>query len=463
MPNCGESMRGIGSWLTIGRARRCIGSAAIACALLVPLSAIQARSPIQTVRDGLSIQFTDHYLHLPDWRERLNLVSTLGATIVRIDLNWPWIEKQPGQYDWSLYDAYAAELEKLRLRPLFILNRPNPLHGAPYDAVVDGKRHQGAQPPATPSQIAAFARWAAAAAERYRHLDPIWEIWNEPDQEGFWPPKPDPRSYVALARETCLAIKQHVPNAFVTGPAAAQMPTVWRPTKPLIQALLNDKELLTCLDALSLHTHRFGQTPETVSRDYAVLRSTHLADWPAEIPRKPIIDTEWGDSVYRSGISEETQARWLPRMVLINLMEQVGVTNWYCLMDTGTDDNEMEDRFGLVRSDGSLRPSFQAYQTLSREIGGMSLRETIARFEPASARGITILRFCDKAELQCKLVVWTTETDGAPQKVVVPGWRRSGPAVDHLGRPDVSQPNTNGVLELLPKTSVSYIPVTVAR
>jgi len=463
MPNCGESMRGIGSWLTIGLARRCIGSAAIACALLVPLSAIQARSPMQTVRDGLSVQFTDHYLHLPDWRERLNLVSTLGATIVRIDLNWPWIEKQPGQYDWSLYDAYAAELEKLRLRPLFILNRPNPLHGAPYDAVVDGKRHQGAQPPATPSQIAAFARWAAAAAERYRHLDPIWEIWNEPDQEGFWPPKPDPRSYVALARETCLAIKRHVPNAFVTGPAAAQMPTVWRSTKPLIQALLNDKELLTCLDALSLHTHRFGQTPETVSRDYAVLRSTYLAAWPAEIPRKPIIDTEWGDSVYRPGISEETQARWLPRMVLINLMEQVGVTNWYCLMDTGTDDNEMEDRFGLVRSDGSWRPSFQAYQTLSREIGGMSLRETIARFEPASARGITILRFCDKAELQCKLVVWTTETDGPPQKVIVPGWRRSGPAVDHLGRPDVSQPNTNGVLELLPKTSVSYIPVTVAR
>lgn len=463
MPNCGESMRGIGSWLTIGLARRCIGSAAIACALLVPLSAIQARSPMQTVRDGLSVQFTDHYLHLPDWRERLNLVSTLGATIVRIDLNWPWIEKQPGQYDWSLYDAYAAELEKLRLRPLFILNRPNPLHGAPYDAVVDGKRHQGAQPPATPSQIAAFARWAAAAAERYRHLDPIWEIWNEPDQEGFWPPKPDPRSYVALARETCLAIKRHVPNAFVTGPAAAQMPTVWRSTKPLIQALLNDKELLTCLDALSLHTHRFGQTPETVSRDYAVLRSTYLAAWPAEIPRKPIIDTEWGDSVYRPGISEETQARWLPRMVLINLMEQVGVTNWYCLMDTGTDDNEMEDRFGLVRSDGSWRPSFQAYQTLSREIGGMSLRETIARFEPASARGITILRFCDKAELQCKLVVWTTETDGPPQKVIVPGWRRSGPAVNHLGRPDVSQPNTNGVLELLPKTSVSYIPVTVAR
>ncbi len=449
--------------LTIGpMRRRRIGIVAVACALLAPLSAIQAQ-PGQTVGRGLSVQFTDNYLHLPNWRERLNFAHTLGAAVVRIDLNWPWTEKTPGHYDWSLYDAYVAELEKLRLRPLFILNRPHPLHGDPYDALVDGVRRQGARPPSTPSQIAAFARWATAAAQRYRRLDPIWEVWNEPDQDGFWPPKPNPSNYVRLARETCAAIKRHVPNAFVIGPAAAQMPTVWHKEKPLMQALLNDKQLLACLDALSLHTHRFGQPPETVSRDYAVLRNDYLAVWPAAIPRKPIVDTEWGDSVYRSGISEDTQALWLPRMFLVNLMEQVRLTNWYCLMDTGDNDNEIEDRFGLVRSDGIMRSSFLAYQTLSREIGGMSLRETIARFDPTTARGVTILRFCDEAEQQCKLVVWTTETDGMPQKIVVPGWRRSGPTVDYLGRRDVSQPNTNGVLEVLPKTSVSYIPVTVAR
>lgn len=457
-------MRRTEGLLTTGFARRkCISIAAVACALLAPLSAIQAQSSAPTVGLGLSVQFTDNYLHLPNWRERLNLAHTVGAAIVRIDLNWPWIEKQPGVYDWSLYDAYAAELEKLRLRPLFILNRPNPLHGAPYDALVDGARHQGVQPPSTPAQIVAFARWATAAAERYRHLDPIWEIWNEPDQDGFWPPKPHPGVYVTLARATCVAIKRHVPNAFVIGPAAAQMPTVWSPKKPLMQALLSDQELLMCLDALSLHTHRFGQTPETVSRDYAVFRNNYLAAWPAGVARKPIVDSEWGDSVYRSGISEDTQALWLPRMFLINLMEQVSLTNWYCLMDTGDNDNEMEDRFGLVRSDGTMRPSFLAYQTLSREIGGLSLRETIKHFDPATARGVTILRFCDQAEQQCKLAVWTTEADAAPQKVTVSGWRRSGPAIDYLGRQDVSQPNTGDILEVLPKTSVSYIPVTVAR
>ncbi len=440
-----------------------IRAAATAFALLVPLPASHAQSAESTVASGLSVQFTDRYLNLPDWRERLSLASTLGATVVRIDLNWPWIEKQPGSYDWSLYDAFAAELEKLRLRPLFILNRPNPLYGTAYDAIVDGRRDRGAEPPSTTSQIAAFARWAAAAAERYQQLNPIWELWNEPDQEGFWPPKPDPANYVALARDACVAIKQRVPNAFVTGPGAAQMPTVWHPRKPLIQALLNDKELLTCLDAVSLHTHRFGQTPETVSRDYAVLRDNYLAAWPAAIQRKPIIDTEWGDSVYASGISEATQALWLPRMFLTNLMEQVRLTNWYCLMDVGTDDDEIEDNFGLVRSDGTLRPAFQAYKTMSREIGGMSLRETIARFDPATARGITILRFCDETAQQCKLAVWTTEKDGMSQAVTVPGWRRSGPAIDHLGREDVPQPNTNGILEIQPKQSVTYIPVTVAR
>jgi hypothetical protein len=436
---------------------------AIAFALLMSLPAASAQSSDATVASGLSVQFTDNYLHLPDWREHLNLASTLGATTVRIDLNWPWIEKQPGKYDWALYDAFAAELTKLRLRPLFILNRPNPLYGTPYDAVVDGRQDRGAQPPSTASQIAAFARWTAAAAERYQHLNPIWELWNEPDQDGFWPPKPNPPDYVALARQACIAIKQRVPNAFVTGPGAAQMPTIWHPEKPLIQALLNDKKLLTCLDAISLHTHRFGQAPETVSRDYAVLRDNYFSAWPAAIPRKPIIDTEWGDSAYRSGISEDTQALWLPRMFLTNLMEQVRLTNWYCLMDVGTDDDEIEDRFGLVRADGTLRPAFHAYKTMARELGGTSLRETIARFDPATARGITILLFCGETAQQCKLVFWTTEKDGMSRTVTVPGWRRSGPVIDHLGREDVSQPNTNGVLEIQPKQSVSYMPVTVAR
>ncbi len=406
------------------------------------------------------MQFTDNFLKRSNWRDRLDLVTGLGATVVRIDLNWPWIERQPGRYDWTLYDQFAAELEKRGLRPLFILNRPNALYGKRYDAPVDGKQETGVRPPSTASEIAAFGRWAAAAADRYRHLNPIWELWNEPDQDGFWPPRSDPASYVALAREACVSMKRLVPSAFVTGPAMAQMPTVWKPTKPLLRTFLDDRVLLGCLDALSLHTHRFKQTPETVSRDYGVMRANYLGLWPAG---KPIIDTEWGDSVFRLGISEDTQALWLPRMYLINLMEKVDLTNWYCLMDVGPDDNEIEHRFGLVRYDGTLRPAYQAFKTLARELGGLSLRETMARFDSATAQGITILRFCENPAGQCKLAFWATEGKEKPGKIAVPGWRMTGPVVDHLGRRSVSQPDSRGVLMVEPTASVQYLPIAVSR
>lgn len=424
--------------------------------------------PGKTVSSGLSVQFTDNFLKRSDWRDRLDMVAALGATIVRIDLNWPWIEQQPGRYDWTLYDDFASELKKRGLRPLFIFNRPNPLYGKPFDDTVDGKRQKGIKPPSTRSEVAAFARWATAAADRYRQLNPIWELWNEPDQDGFWPPKPDPAAYVALAREACVSIKQRMPNAVVTGPGMAQMPTVWRGTKPLLRAVLDDPVLLSCLDAVSLHTHRFKQSPETVSRDYAVMRANYLDQWPAGIKRKPIIDTEWGDSVYRSGISEDTQALWLPRMFLINLMEQVRLTNWYCLMDVGPDDAELEHRFGLLRYDGTPRPAYQAFKTLAREIGGLSLHETIQRFDAAMAEGTTILRFCDDAAggdaaNKCMLVFWATEGGAMPRRVAVPGWRIIGPAINHLGQKSLRQPDSSGVLTIEPTASVQYLPVASSR
>jgi hypothetical protein len=419
---------------------------------------VHARLPGADVASGLSVQFTDKFLRQPDWRARLDQVSALGARAVRIDLNWDWVEATPGAYDWSLYDQFGAELAKRHLRPLFILNRPNATYGKPYDAVVDGRRQRGAMPPASPRDIAAFARFAATAAERYRQLDPIWEIWNEPDQDGFWPPSPNPKAYVALARETCVAMKRRVPEAVVVGPAAAQMPTVWRSEKPLFGELVGDAALLACLDAISIHTHRFKQKPETVSRDYLVMRDGYLSRWPASVPRKPIIDTEWGDAVHTSGISEDTQARWLARMYLVNLMEQVRLTNWYCLADVGDDESEMEHRFGLLRADGTQRPAYQAYKVLAGQIGTMSLRQVVARFNPRTAEGASAVIFCDRAQ-RCVLAAWATEDSPGPQTIVVPGWQRAGAGVDYLGRALAAPKAASGPLTVEVQTAVQYIPV----
>jgi hypothetical protein len=402
--------------------------------------------------DTASVQFTDNFLLQPGWPQRLDYAKEAGARFVRIDLNWPWIEKQPGEYDWALYDEFAAALRARRLRPIFILHRANALYSAmpqPARGTPDDL------PPVTPEAIAAFSAWAAAAATRYRDLDAIWEIWNEPDMAMFWPPAPHPQQYVALARATCRAIKRQVPDAFVVGPAAAQVPTVWRTRKSLFAALEDDGALLACLDAVSVHTHRFGQAPETVERDYHVMRRTY-----PRVSAKPIIDTEWGDAVSTGGISEAQQAAWLTRMYLINAMQRIGLTNWYCLVDVGSDAADREHRFGLVTEDGRRRPAFAAYRTLVDELGGMALRETLRRFDADDASSATVLLFCDDAE-RCKLAAWTTEDVGTAE-IAVDGWRADGPARDLFGQPIAGPDPTPSPLRLRLTPQVQYVTVTPA-
>ena len=148
--------------------------------------------PVPKVASGLSVPVHRQLSQARELARPPDLVSALGATVVRIDLNWPWVEAEPGSYDWSLYDQCPAGCNAPPAA-LFILIA-NPPYGKPYDAVVDGKRERGIGPPTATQDIAAFARFAATAAERYRQLDPIWEIWNEPDQDGFWPPRPSPQT-----------------------------------------------------------------------------------------------------------------------------------------------------------------------------------------------------------------------------------------------------------------------------
>jgi hypothetical protein len=423
--------------------------------LLLTASGLQgAELPGAPLRAGMGVQIAEEYIQQPGLGDRLDAAQAVGAALVRVDINWPWIETVRSAYDWREYDVLAEALRSRELRPIFILHRANKLYSGPVTPTRITNWQGGTEPPITAASIAAFSRWAAAAAERYADLDPIWEIWNEPDMPLFWPPVAQPDRYVSLARATCQSIKRVVPSAIVAAPAAAEMPTVWRTRKSLFAAVEADEELLACLDAVSTHTHRFKQRPETVSRDYAVLRRNYprLAD-------KPLLDTEWGDAVSTDGITEEQQAAWLARMFLVNAMEGVRLTTWYCLFDVGSDPADREHRFGLITEDGRRRPAFAAFRTLANELGGMTWRKTLRQFDVADASGATVLLFCDDAE-NCKLAAWTTE-DAGPSEVVIDDWTATAAPVGLLGETLAQLPDTEALhLRLTPQ--VQYVRVRPA-
>jgi hypothetical protein len=109
------------------------------------------------------------------------VLEALGASFVRLPLYWPGVEKQPGKYSWSVYDAQYQAFVKHGLRPLWTVFQ------TPRFAVASGAHCSGpqgnhceAEPAATTEAQGRLREFGRALAARYP-LAAGFEYRNEPD------------------------------------------------------------------------------------------------------------------------------------------------------------------------------------------------------------------------------------------------------------------------------------------
>jgi hypothetical protein len=189
------------------------------------------------------------------------------------------------------------------LRALYILDYSNPLYEPEVESKdpLTGETHRGIAAPCHPESVAAFAKWAAEAAERYKESDVVLEIWNEPNIT-FWRPVPDVNRYITLAFATCRVIRSADPEAIIIGPATSQVPL------PFIESFLAS-DILEYLDAVSIHPYRDYSLPhETAVTDYKKVREPIRRYSPGSRKDIPVISSEWGYASATKGIPQETQA-----------------------------------------------------------------------------------------------------------------------------------------------------------
>jgi len=277
----------------------------VGAALLLAVSAVAAGGlPPLVLPQGVGVNIHFQRGHTTD----LDLIAATGFRIVRMDLGWAGIERERGRYDWSACDELTANLEHRGLRALYILDYSNPLYEETVVTrdPVSGREQRDTASPRGPESIAAFARWAAAAAARYRRHGVIWEIWNEPNIT-FWKPRPDVAEYNALALATCEAIRAADPKALIVGPATSEVPL----------RFLEDffaSGILRHLDAVSVHPYRnYAKPPETVGEEYAALRRLIDRHAPPGKAGLPILSSEWGYASHTRGVSPELQAAYAAR------------------------------------------------------------------------------------------------------------------------------------------------------
>jgi hypothetical protein len=349
---------------------------------------------------GVNIHFTD-----PKPGE-VKMIADAGFRWVRMDFKWNVTERERGRYDFVEYDRLMQALDEYKIRVLFILDYGNPLY------------YNGA-PPRTEETQQAFAHWAAAAAKHFSNRGVMWEIYNEPNNVMFWPPRPNVDEYVKLALAVGRAFRSEAPHEKLIGPAVSTIDFSF--LESCFKA-----GLLDYWSAVSVHPYR--QTdPETAALEYCRLRkliqryrtrsgsdgasSTNSNSPDQEIP---IISGEWGYSSAWRGMTEDRQAARLAREMLTNTANGIPISIWYDWRDDGSDPGEPEHHFGLVGNAYQAgrdqiyeqKPAYRAAKTLSDYFNGFVFEKRLA----AGRDDDYVLVFSKSGER--RFAAWTTSASG---------------------------------------------------
>lgn len=215
---------------------------------------------------------------------QLTALHAAGATLARSDALWEATEPNPPsggahRYDWSFDDMVAGALAAHGLRWLPILD-----YSAPWAESVPGRAHS---PPATD---AGYSAYAAAFAARYGAHGAFWrahpellaapvdtiEVWNEPDNPGFWSPAPDAARYGQLYLAARAAVRQ------AAGGIRVIVGGLTHPAAFLPAMLAAHPELRGQLDGVAIHPYAVNPLAilAGVRGARAALRALGLADVP---------------------------------------------------------------------------------------------------------------------------------------------------------------------------------------
>ncbi|XAS76278.1 cellulase family glycosylhydrolase [Dermatophilaceae bacterium Sec6.4] len=294
----------------------------------------------------------------------LDRLSAAGVKWVRIDVSWATLQPHPGGYDmqWGVpfIDHVLAQARAKGFKILVTFwQAPKWANGSDN---VDA-------PPRDPRQFAAAAGWAA---NRWKSSVDAWEIWNEPNFNGYFVGA-NPATYTRLLCDTYPAVKKADPNSPVVFGGLMYNDDGW--LKRAYAAGAHG-----CFDVLGTHPFQGpSKAPPSTPDDGNVWNLTHTpAVHNVMVAHgdgaKPIWFTEFGWSSaqpanakpWNTGVSEQTQAAYLTQAVEITARKYpyVKAMFWFRDSDQSTG-NAHEDHFGLLRKNLTPKPALAAMKALT--------------------------------------------------------------------------------------------------
>ncbi len=307
----------------------------------------------------------------------LDDTTAVGASIVRLDIHWAWLEPiGPGTDLWTSdqvqhLDAFVADAARRHVQVLAVVTE-SPCWAIPvgYAGCSEGARAD------LPSDPQDFADFMGRLVARYKGQIHYWELWNEPNAV----PGADPAAYANLLKAAYPAVKAADPTAVVV--AGALAPVEADAGQGSTMGFLNGMYAAGAkgyFDVLSFHPYTNGPNPlwyDAQQPMHSYVQSVpalHQAMLQAG-DTSPIWLTEVGWSTVAT-CDPAPGACWAPTLpttdanqrsylaeslVLAARWPYVSAVFWYELLDEGSAASvDALDHFGLYRHDLTAKPSAQ--------------------------------------------------------------------------------------------------------
>jgi hypothetical protein len=322
-------------------------------------------------------------------------VQSLGVGWVRFEnMKWPFVSPTQGVYDY--HGDFGAHVD---VDTIFQTYQQHGLNVLPFLFLFPGYLFPpGVQPNSVlPADVSRFGEFAYQTAARYgatKHppedlktadkksglgLIHVFEIWNEENQQDFsrWS---GPGKYYEMFRAAAEAVKRADPTALITNGGFSGIGV--RLFDELRTRYPDGKCPLDFVDVLNAHYYTGQSPPETctLNANTGTFGSVDtrtfeqnlrlLSDWRDRYkPKAPIWLTETGyETNYIYFVDERTQAAWLVRDLMLCLAN--GVDKAMVFRETGSD-NFRWGGAGVMRTDGTPKPSYFSYATLIRQFDGV--------------------------------------------------------------------------------------------
>jgi hypothetical protein len=311
----------------------------------------------------------------------METMRSLRIQTDRFLLNWGWVEPKKGNYKWGPPDRFIGALASHGIRPApSVWGNPSWVPGSSSTPPIGGTPSQQQWRGFLKALVKRYGPGGEYWGARYRNqygasAKPLpitsWQIWNEPNLQKYFAPKPSPGQYARLLQISYPTIKQVDRKAQV---ALAGMTSRGTMTAvEFLKKLYAVPGIKAYFDATALHPYMpsLDQVKKGIKQFRAVMAGRGDAATPIWIS-----ELAWGsDPPDASGINKgpQGQAQLLTKafkLVLANRQAwNVEHLFWYLLRDPVNPVASCSfcASSGILNPNRIRKPSFDAFKAIVAE------------------------------------------------------------------------------------------------